>query len=206
MATLILEANSVDQLSSNYACKVYNKFGNFEPTLQNCYIAFRNTRVYYNDRVTGTNVGAFILDGNVVDEISSGVPSGHTSWAVSKDGTWQWGFRYNDLRYYSEYDVTCYQPNFGGINADNIHGTIEDFSATQCSGYFYEEPDAVLGRWLEHARAYFDSQASKPIYIGVNGRAREVTDMYVGVNGRARKVTAIYVGVNGRAREVFKAT
>lgn len=55
-------------------------------------------------------------------------------------------------------------------------------------------------------RAYWDSQATKPIYIGVNGRAREVTDMYVGVNGRARKVTAIYVGVNGRAREVFKAT
>lgn len=53
---------------------------------------------------------------------------------------------------------------------------------------------------------YFDSQATKPLYIGVNGRAREVTDMYVGVNGRARKVTAIYVGVNGRAREVFKAT
>lgn len=47
---------------------------------------------------------------------------------------------------------------------------------------------------------------SKPLYVGVNGRAREVTDMYVGVNGRARKVTAIYVGVNGRAREVFKST
>ena len=45
-----------------------------------------------------------------------------------------------------------------------------------------------------------------PLYVGVNGKAREVTDMYVGVNGRARKVTAIYVGVNGRAREVFKAT
>ncbi len=47
---------------------------------------------------------------------------------------------------------------------------------------------------------------SKPLYVGVNGRARQVTDMYVGVNGKARKVTAIYVGVNGRAREVFKAT
>lgn len=50
---------------------------------------------------------------------------------------------------------------------------------------------------------YFESP---PLYVGVNGRAREVTDMYVGVNGKARKVTAIYVGVNGRAREVFKAT
>lgn len=45
--------------------------------------------------------------------------------------------------------------------------------------------------------------ASKPIYVGVNGKAREVTDMYVGVNGKARKVTAVYVGVNGKAREVF---
>ena len=59
---------------------------------------------------------------------------------------------------------------------------------------------------LHAIRDYFDSQASKPLYVGVNGRARQVTDMYVGVNGRARKVTAIYVGVNGRAREVFKAT
>lgn len=53
---------------------------------------------------------------------------------------------------------------------------------------------------------YFDSQATKPLYVGVNGHARQVTDMYVGVNGKARKVTAIYVGVNGKAREVFKAT
>lgn len=45
--------------------------------------------------------------------------------------------------------------------------------------------------------------ASKPIYVGVNGKAREVTDMYVGVNGKARKVTAVYVGVNGKARKVF---
>ena len=47
---------------------------------------------------------------------------------------------------------------------------------------------------------------SKPIYIGVNGKAREVTDMYVGVNGKARKVTAIYVGVNGKARKVFESS
>lgn len=59
---------------------------------------------------------------------------------------------------------------------------------------------------FDAALSYFNSQASLPLYVGVNGRAREVTDMYVGVNGRARKVTAIYVGVNGRAREVFKAT
>ena len=54
--------------------------------------------------------------------------------------------------------------------------------------------------------AYFTRSVDPTLYVGVNGRAREVTDMYVGVNGRARKVTAIYVGVNGRAREVFKAT
>lgn len=48
--------------------------------------------------------------------------------------------------------------------------------------------------------------ASKPMYVGVNSKAREVTDMYVGVNSKARKVTAIYVGVNGKAREVYKST
>lgn len=43
-------------------------------------------------------------------------------------------------------------------------------------------------------------------YVGVNGKARQVTDMYVGVNGKARKVTAIYVGVNGKARKVYESS
>ena len=45
---------------------------------------------------------------------------------------------------------------------------------------------------------------SCPIYVGVNDKAREITNLYVGVNGKARKVTAIYVGVNGKARQIFK--
>lgn len=58
----------------------------------------------------------------------------------------------------------------------------------------------VLGRAIYE---YFNSSSSIPLYVGVNGKARQVTDMYVGVNGKARKVTAIYVGVNGKARKVF---
>ena len=53
------------------------------------------------------------------------------------------------------------------------------------------------------AREYFDSLAAPPIYVGVNGKARQVKKMYVGVNGKAREVKAIYVGVNGKARKVF---
>lgn len=58
---------------------------------------------------------------------------------------------------------------------------------------------------INEAEAYFANPPSEDLslYVGVNERARKVTDLYVGVNGRARKVTAIYVGVNGRARKIF---
>ena len=60
------------------------------------------------------------------------------------------------------------------------------------------------GEINQMVRDYFDGVFDvPPIYVGVNGKARQVTDMYVGVNCKARKVTAIYVGVNGKARKVF---
>lgn len=37
-------------------------------------------------------------------------------------------------------------------------------------------------------------------YIGVNNKARKVTDAYVGFNGKARKVKKAYIGVDGVAR------
>lgn len=86
-----------------------------------------------------------------------------------------------------------------GTGIDN-NGTSNMFAST--GGIWTGTPQANKTYYL-----FDDSYVeTPPLYIGVNGRAREVTDMYVGVNGRARKVTAIYVGVNGRAREVFKAT
>lgn len=105
--------------------------------------------------------------------------------------------------YISSMDVTQITiDNTSTLSTNNNYSSTDAvYNAISCSvymGYANPAPQA--------ARAYFDSQATKPLYIGVNGKAREVTDMYVGVNGRARKVTAIYVGVNGRAREVFKAT
>ena len=107
-----------------------------------------------------------------------------------------WGQQMNTVYRRTNYDV------FGVYS--NIHGSDTAF------GYDVQLDHTSYGsgsdEMLHAIRDYFDSQASKPLYVGVNGRAREVTDMYVGVNGRARKVTAIYVGVNGRAREVFKAT
>lgn len=41
------------------------------------------------------------------------------------------------------------------------------------------------------------------IYIGVNGKAREVKNVYIGVNGKARKIKAGFIGVNGKARKFF---
>lgn len=40
-------------------------------------------------------------------------------------------------------------------------------------------------------------------FIGVNGKAQEITNIYVGVNGKARQVVAGFVGVNGKAKQFF---
>ena len=37
-------------------------------------------------------------------------------------------------------------------------------------------------------------------YVGINGKAREITGGYVGVNGKARDITKAYVGIGGKAR------
>lgn len=44
---------------------------------------------------------------------------------------------------------------------------------------------------------------SKKAYVGVNGIARNVSNIYVGVNGVARKVVKGYVGVNGVAQQFW---
>lgn len=42
-----------------------------------------------------------------------------------------------------------------------------------------------------------------PIYLGVNGTAREIKEKYTGVGGVARSLKEQYLGVNGIARLVF---
>lgn len=85
-----------------------------------------------------------------------------------------------------------------------------NYNIGSISGFPYELDFTWTGNYDDLCAAaynYFYPPASDPpIYVGVNSKARQVTDMYVGVNGKARKVTAIYVGVNGKAREVFKST
>lgn len=107
-----------------------------------------------------------------------------------------WGQQMNTVYRDTDYNVFGVHSNISGNDTSFGYDVQLDYTA-----YSSEVHDM-----LHAIRDYFDSQATKPLYVGVNGKAREVTDMYVGVNGRARKVTAIYVGVNGRAREVFKTT
>lgn len=108
-----------------------------------------------------------------------------------------WGQQMNTVYRDTDYNVFGVHSNISGDDSAFDYDVRLDYTA-------YDGTGATA--MLHAIRDYFDSQATKPLYVGVNGRAREVTDIYVGVNGRARKVTAIYVGVNGRAREVFKAT
>lgn len=44
---------------------------------------------------------------------------------------------------------------------------------------------------------------AKNVYVGINGKARNVPKMYVGVNDKARKVKKGYIGVNNKARLFF---
>lgn len=42
-------------------------------------------------------------------------------------------------------------------------------------------------------------------YIGVDNRARNITDMYIGVNGIARRVKKAYIGINGIPKQFYEA-
>lgn len=42
-------------------------------------------------------------------------------------------------------------------------------------------------------------------YIGVNGQAKNISDIYIGVGGQAKKVSKAYVGVNGQAKLFYNA-
>jgi len=44
-----------------------------------------------------------------------------------------------------------------------------------------------------------------PLYVGVEGKAREMAACFVGVEGKAREVQAIFVGVEGKARLVYSS-
>lgn len=44
---------------------------------------------------------------------------------------------------------------------------------------------------------------AKQGYVGIEGKARKITDIYVGVDGKARKVKRAYVGVDGKAHMWF---
>lgn len=158
----------------------------------------------YTYRAFGHAYGSLFLDGDKTSE-SLSVTTTKRQWSSSSSYsdvqiTYTVSGQYNSVNSVTDFTLD----NRGGaiVSTNNNYASADAvFNAIGSNVY--------LGRGNPAppvARAYFDSQASKPIYIGVNGKAREVTDMYVGVNGRARKVTAIYVGVNGRAREVFKAT
>lgn len=46
-----------------------------------------------------------------------------------------------------------------------------------------------------------EPEAGGKLYIGINGKARQVLKMYVGVNNVAREVKAGYIGVDGTARK-----
>lgn len=156
----------------------------------------------YIYRAFGHAYGCLYLDGDKTSESFS---------IVTTKRQWSSSSSYSDVQstaiksgeYKSEYDVTLLSLGISSSVSTNNNYSSADavFNAIESNIYLGRgNPDPPV------ARDYFDSQASKPLYVGVNGHAREVTDMYVGVNGKARKVTAIYVGVNGRAREVFKAT
>lgn len=43
------------------------------------------------------------------------------------------------------------------------------------------------------------------VYVGIDGKARNVKSLYVGVDGKARKVTKGYIGVDGKARLFYAA-
>lgn len=43
-------------------------------------------------------------------------------------------------------------------------------------------------------------------YVGIDGKARKITNAYIGVNGVARKVKKAYIGVDGIARLWWDAT
>lgn len=43
-------------------------------------------------------------------------------------------------------------------------------------------------------------------YVGIDGKARKITNMYVGVDGVARKIIKGYVGVDGIARLIYSAS
>lgn len=92
--------------------------------------------------------------------------------------------------------------------AYNVFGVHSNISGDDTAfGYDVRLDYTTYGRdtsaMLHAIRDYFDSQVSKPIYVGVNGKAQQVKKLYVGVNGKAQEVKAIYVGVNGKARKVF---
>lgn len=152
----------------------------------------------------GHAYGSLFLDGDKTSE-SLSVTTTKRQWSSSSSYSDVQSTHTASGRYNSTNNVTVYTLDaLGGstVSTNNNYASADVvFNAIESNVYLERGNPAP-----PVARAYFDSQASKPIYIGVNGHAREVTDMYVGVNGRARKVTAIYVGVNGRAREVFKAT
>lgn len=42
-----------------------------------------------------------------------------------------------------------------------------------------------------------------PAYIGVNGKARQISKIYIGINGKAQEATGAFIGVNGKARTWF---
>lgn len=153
----------------------------------------------YTYRVYGHAYGYLYLDGDYTSE-SFSITTTKRQWSSSSS--------YTDIQstttvsggYNPGYNVTQVQLDSGSMLSTNNNYSNADavFNAIGSNVYLGRgNPAAPV------ARAYFDSQVSKPIYVGVNGKARQVKKMYVGVNGTAREVKAIYVGVNGRARKVF---
>ena len=181
---LILENTNSD----NYATKPYRYEINLSGYTRDMFIASRNSTVM-----------TICLDGNFIRLNPISVTAYKTS--STSSNTYNLG-----------YDSTTNVSYLEGIGVSEFGNSPAAFIVTWRKNRGYQVDGSRYtnrNQELSAARMYFGDTPpvdDPPIFVGVNGKARQVKDIYVGVNGKARKVTAIYVGVNGKAREVFSSS